>query len=641
MLSKIGPQDDAEKRSKTGILQNGQNRKKSGPIVLDCRHFCATAKPVRTGQQPATPADLNSSVRISTESAKLQRHAHNSPIRHTSLRCVPMPDNTDQNDIMTALNKAPRQRSGWRWPLAIVLLTSAGTVLGNRLADSRTGEVIAIFYGIGLTIVGLSGWWLFFSGGTRTRRWLVFGGILLGSAVAGIAAVREVWFEGDMRPHVRFHWDPPSPADLAQQWLSRNAPPNPLTPQTPEVLANNSAGFAITETQLSISEDDWARYCGPDSRRQISGAKPRTDWTQQPPKLLWRHPVGEAWSSVSIAGHLLWTQEQREALECTVCYNADTGAELWRREDSARYQTSQGGVGPRSTPTVTEAAVYALGATGILNALHPTSGKLLWQRNICTDAGSEMVEWGMSGAPLVWQNMVIVDAGGQNGKAVIAYDRSSGDIVWASGSHKAGYAAPRIETIDGRPVLLVFHGDGLEALNPEDGQSFWLYPWVNQYRINVAQPMLFGNRVFLSSGYDSGCVLLDPARLTDMPGGVPRPAEVWSPTRSLKLKFNEAVQLGDFVYGLDDGILACVDVNTGERRWKGGRYKYGHVLLWQDLLLVQAEDGFVALVQADPTRFQELTRFPALTDRTWNVPAVHRGRLYVRNASELACFQFP
>ena len=554
-----------------------------------------------------------------------------------------MPDLTvqtpDQSNVSPAAPLQPRQR--WHWPVAILLLTAAGTILGNRLADSRTGQVIAIFYGIGLMIVGLSGWWLFFSGGTRTRRWLVFGSVLLGITVAGIAAVREVWFEGDMRPHVRFHWDPPSPAELAQRWLFENAPASPLSQQTPERLANDSAGFATTAQQLTFAADDWTRYCGPGSRREIAGNRPQTDWKQNPPKLLWRHPVGEAWSSVCIAGNLLWTQEQRGTQECTVCYNAETGAELWRREDSARYQTAQGGVGPRSTPTVTQAAVYSLGATGILNALHPTSGKLLWQRNICSDAGSEMVEWGMSGAPLVWQNTLIIDAGGLNGKAVIAYDRSSGEIVWASGSHKAGYAAPRIEMIDDKPVLLVFHGDGLEAMNPDNGQSLWLYPWVNQYNINVAQPMLFGSRVFLSSGYDSGCVLLDPGKLTDVPGGVPRPAEVWPPTRSLKLKFNEAVQLGDYVYGLDDGILACVDVNTGERRWKGGRYKYGHVLLWQDLLLVQAEDGYVALVQADPRRFTEVTRFDALTDRTWNVPAVHRGRLYVRNASEMACFELP
>lgn len=552
-----------------------------------------------------------------------------------------MTSDSDPATTMSAATPRAKLRSRWVWPLGIFLLTAIGTVLGNRFSDSRTGQIIAIFYGVGIMIVSLSGWWLFFSGGSRLRRWSIFAGSVVVTVAAGVGSVREVWFEGDMRPHLRFQWDPPSPAERADRWLSENAPPNPIALQSPESLADQSAELAAAQPPFTVAADDWSRYCGPGSRREISGDKCGTDWKQTPPSLLWRHPVGAAWSSVALAGSLLWTQEQRGPLECTVCYHADTGAELWRREDPARYQTAQGGVGPRSTPTVTDSALYALGATGILNALHPTTGRLLWQRNICTDAGSEMVEWGMSGAPLIWQNTVIVDAGGQNGKAVIAYDRANGEIVWASGSHKAGYAAPRIETIDGRSVLLVFHGDGLEAMNPDNGQSLWMYPWVNQYKINVAQPLLFGDKVFISSGYDSGCVLLDPGKLTEVPGSVPRPAEVWSPTRSLKLKFNEAVQLGDYVYGLDDGILACVDVQTGERRWKGGRYKYGHVLLWQDLLLVQAEDGYVALVQANPERFTELTRFDALTELTWNVPAVHRGRLYVRNASELACYQLP
>lgn len=551
-----------------------------------------------------------------------------------------MSHSSEQSSPPTGSAQPAPKRPRWLWPVAIVLLTVMGTVIGNRLSDSRTGQVISIFYGAGFLIIGLAGWWLLFSGATLRRRVLVLTGVLTLSACAAISSVREVWFEGDMRPHLRFRWDPPSAAELAEQWLAENAPARQDVNAETEVT-QPAANSADSTALLTIAEDDWPCYCGQSSNRVISGEKPATDWKLNPPQLLWKHPVGEAWSSVSVVGELLWTQEQRGTQECTVCYNAETGVEVWRREDTARYQTAQGGVGPRGTPAVTDSAVYALGATGILNSLHPLTGQLLWQRNICSDAGSEMVEWGMSGAPLVWQNTVIVDAGGQNGKAVIAYDRSSGEIVWASGSHKAGYAAPRIEVIDGRSVLLVFHGDGLEAMNPDNGQSFWMYPWVNQYKINVAQPMLFGNQVFISSGYDSGCVLLDPARLTSVPDGVPRPAEVWTPTRSLKLKFNEAVQLGDHVYGLDDGILACVDVATGERRWKGGRYKYGHVLLWQDLLLVQAEDGYVALVQADPEKFQELTRFDALTDRTWNVPVVHRRRLYARNASELACYQLP
>lgn len=512
-------------------------------------------------------------------------------------------------------------------PSLLTLFIFAATAVAHQLADGRTDQIIRVFYGTGLLIISLSIWWLAFSGVRQWKRWLTWL-CLLGSFFGlASASIRTVWFDGDMRPRLVFRWDPPSTSERSREWLKANAPPA-TTQAAPDASSPSEP--------ISITAPDWPRYCGPDGNRTILQPLPDTNWAAVPPTELWRRPVGDAWSSIAVVNSRLWTQEQRGEFECTVCYDSRTGVELWRREDQARYQTAQGAVGPRATPTVSATAVFALGATGILNALEPTTGKLLWQRQICTDAGSTMVEWGMSGSPLLHNHLVIVDAGGDAGRALAAYDQATGKSVWSTGSHKAGYAAPRLEVINGQTQLLVFHGDGLEAHNPDTGESLWFYPWTNQYKINVSQPIRFENTIFLSSGYDSGCVLLDPTRLTDR-----RPAEVWPPNRSLKLKFNEAVAHDNHVYGLDDGILACVDAGTGQRRWKGGRYRFGHVLLWHDKLLVQAEDGAVALVEASPVAFREITRFQPLNDRTWNVPAVAHGRLFVRNAAEMACFSLP
>jgi len=367
------------------------------------------------------------------------------------------------------------------------------------------------------------------------------------------------------------------------------------------------------------------------------------DWKQHPPQELWRHPIGEGWSSFAIVGSRAFTQEQRGPLECVVCYHADTGAELWSHADETRYETAMAGIGPRATPTLTDSAVFALGATGILNCLDPVTGETVWQRNICDDAGTSTPEWGFSGSPLIVDETIIIDAGGSGDKAVIAYHQDTGDIVWAAGNHRAGYASPRLEKIRGQTVLLVFHGDGLLAMSPSDGSRFWEYPFTNMYQVNAAQPMMTGDHVFISTGYDGGCVALDPGRISDA-----RPAEVWPPNRDLKLKFNEAVALDGFVYGLDDGILCCVNAATGRREWKGGRYRFGHVLLWDDVLLVQSEAGYTALVEATPEAFREITRFSALSQPTggspvkvWNVPVVNRSRLYVRSAREAACFELP
>ena len=526
----------------------------------------------------------------------------------------------------------PRSDSSKRSLIAGLLVTfliPVVTWFTSRQADGATNAMIRVYIGSGILLLWLAAWLIVFNRrplAQRALRLLIL--VAVGWAVK--SSIAEVWFDGDMRPRVRWVWSGPSKQQQTEAWLSRNAP---------ETLLNETA----ETSPLDITTDDWAEYCGPGRNRIISEPLCTLDWQNQPPQELWRHPIGDAWSSCVIVDSLLLTQEQRGEQECVVCYHAATGDELWRHEDPARYQTALGAVGPRATPTVTPDAVFTLGATGILNALHPRTGQSIWQTNICTDAGSQMAEWGMSGSPLLFADLVIVDAGSPSGRGVAAYRQQDGELVWSSGTHPAGYTSPRLETLQGETVLLVFHGDGLEAFQPEDGTSLWFYPWTNQPRINVAQPICVDDKIFISSGYDSGCVLLDPSQLRPLQDGseIMTPVEVWKRNRSLKLKFNEAVFHEGFVYGLDDGIMACVRLSDGKRMWKGGRYKFGHVLLWQDKLLVQAENGDVAVVETDSDKFREITRFTALNDRTWNVPVVNRGRLYVRNASELACFELP
>jgi len=539
-----------------------------------------------------------------------------------------------QESFQPAVKKF-RERFRWKTGFALFAVGMIGTVIVNRSAANDTDRIIRTYEGAGITLLALMIWWSFFSGIHFWTRLVCLLLAALTVVVGGMLSVRNVEFTGDMRPIVWFVWDPPSPSEKAQEWLNQNAPASSIA-AVPEVPKDQTTEVAETRARLTITTADWAQNCGLHGSREIVEPQCLFDWQTNMPKERWRHPVGDAWSSFTIVGERLFTQEQRGPLECVVCYNADTGLELWRHEDTARYETAQGGIGPRATPTVTEDAVFSLGATGILNALDPLTGAKIWQRNVCDDAESSMIEWGMSGSPMIYENTVIVDAGGYKNKAVIAYDRTTGETVWASGNHQAGYATPRLETIQGTMTLLIFHGDGLQGLDPATGQLLWEYPWTNQYKINVAQPMLFGDHLFLSSGYDSGCVLIDPTTLQEG-----KPAEVWPPNKNLKLKFNEAVQRENHVYGLDDGILACIDAKTGKRLWKGGRYRHGQVLLWGDKLIVQAESGDVAVVEASPKEFKEVTRLAALSDRTWNLPIVNRGRLYARNASEAVCYELP
>ncbi|MEZ6059869.1 MAG: PQQ-binding-like beta-propeller repeat protein [Planctomycetaceae bacterium] len=537
---------------------------------------------------------------------------------------------SDENQIATAPSSptATSHRRGLRWkPAFLILLLCAGGIISSSvLVADRTSLVINIYRCVGLTFVALLGWWCFASRASLRTKLLGLIGVL--AVIGGVvsASVRRLEFTGDMVPRFHWRWEP-SAEERTAEWLQQNAPAA-------------TVASASEDTQFQITADDWPRYCGFAGARLVSEPKPDFDWDSIPPQEVWRHPVGEAWSSFAIVGSRLFTQEQRGPQECVTCYDADTGVELWRHEDSARFDTAMGGIGPRATPTVADDALFALGATGILNCLNPVTGESIWQRNILDDASARMLDWAMSGSPLLFENLVLVDAGGQQDKAVIAYDRASGAIVWAAGKHIAGYAAPRIEQISGKAQLLIFHGEGLQGRDPHSGEELWNYPFVNMYHINVAQPIRFDNRIFLSNGYDGGCVLIDP---TAIENGVPQ--EVWPMNRNLKLKFNEAVSRNGYIYGLDDGILSCLEASTGERIWKGGRYRYGQVLLWDNVLIVQAEAGYVAAVAAEPDGYREISRFAALSNRqdglivkAWNVPVVNRGRLYIRDAYEMACF---
>jgi outer membrane protein assembly factor BamB len=547
----------------------------------------------------------------------------------TPKKTIPMvdkpADSTHEIDVVHTQVSARH----FRWKAGALIVSAGATAVWGitQLIPDQTFRMIGIYYGVVIWAVVALIWWLVFSGVRREIRL----GCLMAVVAFGIGAwfglVRQLKFNGAMAPKIVWTWQQTAD-ELRNAWQDKQA--------------GSTLADASLNKSFIITEADWPRYRGADGDGVVDERLTIRDWTKEPPKLLWRHPLGEAWSSFAVVGPRLFTQEQRGEQECVVCYHAASGNELWVHQDNVRYETAMGGIGPRATPTVTDSALYAVGAKGLLTCLDPVTGKKQWQRSLLDDAQTKAPEWGFAGSPLIWKDTVIVIAGSSANTAVLAYDQVTGEIVWGSGNHRAGYSSPRIETIGGQPVLLAFHGDGLAALNPDDGEQLWNYPFSNMYHVNVAQPLLVGTNLFIGTGYDGRCVALDPGKLTDG-----QPAELWVPNRNLKLKFNEAVVRDGFVYGLDDGILCCIDVATGKRKWKGGRYNFGQLLLWDGILLVQAEKGYVTLVEASPASFKEITRFSALTSnsgmsaRVWNVPVVNQSRLYIRSDREAACFQLP
>ncbi len=525
-----------------------------------------------------------------------------------------------------ALNVPPEPVAGkfrWKNGLGVLLLgTTAELVVWNLLAPDSTNQIFASLPIIFGTLLALFLWWTFLSG-LRWKVRLLGLAACLAMCAALKAAVRLDGYEGDMRPNLSWRWTPTSEEVARQYWDDRQ----------PAAGAPKTGEHSDDVPELTLGADDWPGFRGPNRDGVVPNPAIRTDWQTRPPKQLWRHPVGLGWSSFAVADGLAFTQEQRGAQEAVVCYDLETGEELWEHRDLARFEEAMGGVGPRATPTIHDSRLYALGATGILNCLAARTGRLLWATNILEDAGAGNLRWAMSGSPLIDGDAVIVNPGGGNGNAVAAYQRLTGEKLWSAGDDLASYSAPRIETLLGVRQLLIFDGLGLAGHALEDGKPLWRFPWTNDPKVNVAQPIVLGeDSVFIGSGYATGSTRLKLSRT----GGEWTVKPDWE-TKRLKMKLSDAVLKDGYIWGLDERILVSLDAETGKVT-KHRRYGYGQLLLCGERILVQAEDGAVALVEASPDNFREIARFQALDGQTWNHPVLVGGRLLVRNAAEAACY---
>lgn len=390
---------------------------------------------------------------------------------------------------------------------------------------------------------------------------------------------------------------------------------------------------------------DFPSFLGSARNARIDNVELIADWEKHPPKQLWRHPVGLGWSSFAVVGGVSVTLEQRDENECVVCYDVRTGVELWCHREATRFMNEHGD-GPRTTPAIHKGLVVTMGGTGVLTCLDLSSGILQWKHTVFADPSKQNLIFGMSGSPLVFDEKVLITPGAGQGTSAILYSLSTGDELWRSGDDPTSYASPSKVSLGGIEQLLSFNGEGLRSYGL-DGKQLWLHPWVTQgeSRVNVAQPLVVqlnpdnafsesSSHVVISSGYDNGTALLKISCLEDK-----WMTEVVWHSKHLKSKLSNFVEFEKHIYGLDNGILTCLDLTNGNRMWKKGRYGHGQILLVKDKLLIQAESGEVVIVATNPSVHQELTRFRALTSKTWNNPTVAGKILVVRNDREAAAFE--
>jgi outer membrane protein assembly factor BamB len=406
--------------------------------------------------------------------------------------------------------------------------------------------------------------------------------------------------------------------------------------KTPEQRLLAQAGdepLAVPPAPAAAQRADWPGFRGPDRNGIVRGVRIATDWSRLPPVQLWRRPIGPGWSSCAVGGDLLYTQEQRGDDEAVSCYRVTTGQPVWRHRYAVRFWESNGGAGPRATPTLSNGRVYTFGATGILNALDAGNGAVVWSRNVASDTNTKVPMWGFASSPLVVDDLVIVAATGK----LVAYDLATGDRRWSGPARGMSYSSPQRATIDGVAQILLLNEAGATSVAPADGMLLWEHKWPG---FTIVQPALIADGgVLISTSGATGGLGIRRLRVAHGPGGWTVQGR-WT-SDGLCPYFNDFVVHQGHAFGFDGSTLACIDLEHGTRKWEGGRYGNGQLVLLpnQDLLLVVSEEGELALVRATPDRFTEVARFPALKGKTWNHPVLVGDVLLVRNGQEMAAFR--
>jgi outer membrane protein assembly factor BamB len=378
----------------------------------------------------------------------------------------------------------------------------------------------------------------------------------------------------------------------------------------------------LVTAALPLEAADWPQWRGP----QRNGISSETGWQAWPvggPKRLWSARVGEGFSSVAVNGGRLYTMGNAGGKDTVFCLAAGTGRVLWRHS----YPCPSGDYGgPRATPTVDGNHIYTLSREGQAVCLNAGSGARIWVRDLRRDTGAAPPNWGFASSPLVLGRLVIYNVGA----AGAALDKVTGRVVWKSGPGSAGYASPVGFTAGAGRGVAIFSGRALIGVDPATGRQLWQFPWDTQFEVNAADPIFSGDTVFISSNYNRGGALLRLARSGP-------PAVVWQ-NRNMRNHFNSCVLVDGFLYGNDENTLKCIDLRTGQERWRRRGMGKGGLIAANGHLITLTERGTLVLSRANPGQYTELAHASVLRGTCWTHPVLANGLLYCRShEGELIC----
>ena len=388
------------------------------------------------------------------------------------------------------------------------------------------------------------------------------------------------------------------------------------------VLAGLVAAFACL-CAVAVGED-WPIYRG----AAHDGISAEKGWLAPGAqlKVLWSADIGPSCSSITVVGDRAYTMGNKADKDIVYCFDVASDKEAWKFSYSEKLMAGQYEGGPNATPTVDGKCVYTFSKTGKVFCIDAEKGTKIWEVQLAVKKPT----WGHAGSVLPLGDKLILNAGDHG----TCLDKATGKVVWDSGAGPGGYSTPVPYERNGATLVAMFSAKSVLAVNPADGKVLWQHPWQTRYDVNAADPVILdgGAKVFVSSGYDHGCAMLDVS------GAAPK--ELWS-NKGMRNKHTNSVFFQGAIYGFDERTLTCLDPATGQAKWTKADLGEGSLMLADGKLIILSDKGELVVAEASPEGFKQLAAGQALRGPCWTVPVLANGRIYARNKTgTLSCSTF-
>jgi outer membrane protein assembly factor BamB len=378
--------------------------------------------------------------------------------------------------------------------------------------------------------------------------------------------------------------------------------------------------LAVAATALSGYGNDWPIWRGPDQ----NGISQETGWNPQGAKTLWTKELGAGYSSVSVKDGKLYTMGHEPAdgktgKDIVYCLDAKTGKEIWNHSYPGQTGSYKG---PRATPVVDGDCVYTVSQEGLVICFDAASGKINWKTNVFAETGNETPKWGVASSAVIEGDLLLLNVG----SAGTALEKNSGKVKWKSVG-TSSYASPVLFDRNGTRCAAIFSAPGLQIVEAQTGKKISSFAWETKYEINGADPLIIGDKIFISSGYGNGCVLLDFSS---------EDLKVLWESAILNVQFSSCVYIDGYIYGMDGrtkskGTLCCISAADGSAKWSE-QTGFGSLIAADGKLIVLSEAGTLYFVEAAPGKYTEISKMDAgLDSLCWTPPVLANGIIYCRN----------